>query len=118
MIRIILLSVLLLVGCSASSNEGLQVGLESDKTTVEAFEPIIFSATVLYNGELVEDGVEIDFEFIHPNGHSIGVVTPTNAGEGLYSIETSFDFPGTYIIISHVSYENTHEMPQVGVTLK
>lgn len=118
MIRIVLLSVLLLVGCSTSSNEGLHVALEANKTTVEAFEPIIFSATVLYNGELVEDGVEIDFEFIHPNGQSIGIVTPTNAGEGLFTIETSFDLPGTYNIISHVSYENAHEMPQVEVTLK
>ena len=114
----LLLAVLLLAGCSAQANEGLDVTLEANKTQVEAFEPVTFTATVTHEGESVTSGAEIDFEFIDPQGKSIGSVTPTNNEDGTYSIETSFDALGIYTIISHVDYEGQHEMPEVELELK
>ena len=116
-----LLIVLLLAGCSAQANEGnegLDVTIEANKTQVEAFEPVTFTATVTHEGESVTGGAEIDFEFIDPQGKSIGSVTPTNNEDGTYSIETSFDALGIYTIISHVDYEGQHEMPEVELELK
>ena len=114
----LLLTVLLLAGCSTQANETLEVTLNASKTELEAFEPVTFSAAVMYNEEPVQDNVEIEFELISPTGSSIGSVKPDLIGNGKYSIETSFDGTGTYKVISHVSYGELHEMPEIEVKLK
>lgn len=113
----LLFLVLLLAGCSAQAHESLQVTIETNKQSVEVFEPVTITASVEAGGELVTDGAEIDFELIHPSGQTIGTVNPVNNGDGTYSIETSFDASGIYRIISHVDYEHAHEMPEVEVTV-
>lgn len=117
-VKRLLLIVLLLAGCSAQVNKGLIVTLTTTKTEIQAFEPVTFTATILFDDEKVVDGADIAIEFIDPNGVSIGSVTPTNLGDGRYFVETSFDALGTYTIISHVDYEGLHEMPTVEVELK
>ncbi|MBD8035889.1 MULTISPECIES: FixH family protein [Solibacillus] len=116
--KLLYLLVLLLAGCSAPSAETIEVTIKASEQEVEAFEPVKITSHVTLNNESISSGVEIEFELINPDGTSIGTVTPTNEGEGLYSIETSFDGQGTYKIISHVSYGELHEMPEVEVTLK
>lgn len=113
-----LLTVLLLAGCSAQANETLDVTINASNTELEAFEPVTISATVTYNGEPIENDVEIEFELINPTGNSIGSVKPVPIGDGKYAIETSFDGTGTYKVISHVSYGQLHEMPEIEVELK
>ena len=114
----LLLIVLLLAGCSAQVSESLDVSIDASKEQLEAFEPVTITSTISYNGELVVENAEIEFEFINPNGQSIGTVKPTNNDDGTYSIETSFDGTGTYKIIAHVDFEQLHEMPEVEVVLK
>lgn len=114
----LLLIVLLLAGCSAQANETLDVTLNASKSELEAFEPVTITATVMYNGEPLQDDVEIEFELINPNGNSIGSVKPDASGDGKYTIDTSFDGTGTYKVISHVSYGELHEMPEIEVKLK
>ena len=116
--KLLYLFVLLLAGCSALSAETLEVTIKATKHEVGAFEPVKITSLVTVNNEPISSGAELEFELINPDGTSIGTVTPTNEGEGLYSIETSFDGQGTYKIISHVSYGELHEMPEVEVTLK
>jgi hypothetical protein len=118
MIRVIFLVVLLIVGCSDQASEGLQVTIEASKGQVEVFEPVAFTAELLFKGTPLKNGAEIEFELINPQGQSIGLVIPTNVGDGSYTIETSFDLAGTYKVIAHVSYEGLHEMPEVEVTLQ
>lgn len=110
--------VLVLAGCSAPPAETLEVTMKATKQEVEAFEPVKITSLVTVNNEPISSGAELEFELINPDGTSIGAVTPTNEGNGVYSIETSFDGQGTYKIISHVSYGELHEMPEVEVTLK
>ena len=114
----LLLMVLLLAGCSAHADESLEVSIKANPVQVEAFEPVTITSTISFNGEPVTENAEIEFEFINPNGQSIGTVNPDNNGDGTYSIETSFDGTGTYKIIAHVDYEGLHEMPEVEVSLK
>lgn len=114
----ILLTILLLAGCSAQASETLDVKLDASKTELEAFEPVTITAAVTYNGEPVQDSAEIEFELINPAGNAIGSVKPEYGGDGKYTIETSFDGTGTYKVISHVSYKELHEMPEIEVTLK
>lgn len=119
MIRIVFLTMLLLVGCSAQASEdGLQVTFNASDDHVDAFEPVIFTAKLRYDGSPIKNGAEIEFEFINPQGQSLGSVIPTNTEDGAYTIETSFDLVGTYKVIAHVTYENLHEMPEVEVTLQ
>ena len=112
------LLVLLLAGCSGPPTEKLEVTIKATKHEVEAFEPVKITSLVTVNNEPISSGAELEFELVNPDGKSVGTVTPTNEGEGQYSIETSFDGLGTYKIISHVSYGGLHEMPEVEVTLK
>lgn len=114
----ILLTILLLAGCSAHANETLDVSLNASKSELEAFEPVTITATVTQNGEPIQYDVEIEFELINPNGNTIGSVKPDYRGDGKYSIETSFDGTGTYKVVSHVSYGDLHEMPEIEVKLK
>lgn len=116
--KLLYLIVLLLAGCSAPPTETLEVTIKATKHEVEAFEPVKITSLVTVDNEPISSGAELEFELINPDGTSIGTVTPTNEGEGLYAIETSFDGQGTYKIISHVSYGDLHEMPEVEVTLK
>lgn len=111
-------TVLLLTGCSAQATEHLEVTIEASKQTVEAFEPVTITAQIEADGKAVIENAEVDFELIHPSGQTIGTVNPTNNGDGTYSIETSFDASGVYRIISHVDYEEMHEMPEVEVKVK
>lgn len=114
----LLLTVLLLTGCSAQANETLDVTLNASKSELEAFEPVTITATVMYNGKPIQNDVEIEFELINPTGNAIGSVNPDTSGDGKYAIETSFDGTGTYKVISHVSYGELHEMPEIEVKLK
>ena len=114
----LLLIMLLLAGCSTHAEESLKVSIDVSKTQLEEFEPVTITSTISYNGEPIAQNAEIEFEFINPNGQSIGTVKPTNNDDGSYSIETSFDGTGTYKIIAHVDYEKLHEMPEVEVELK
>lgn len=114
----LLLIALLLAGCSTQLTEPLQVTIEANKQQVAAFEPITITAHIEADGKPVTEGAEIDFELINPSGQTIGTVNPINNDDGSYSIETSFDATGTYRIISHVDYEQSHEMPKVEVTVQ
>lgn len=55
MIRIVFLTMLLLVGCSAQASEdGLQVTFNASDDHVEAFEPVIFTAKLRYDGSPIK----------------------------------------------------------------
>lgn len=114
----LLLIVLVLAGCSTQITEPLQVTIEANKQQVAAFEPVTITAHIAAGGQPVLEGAEIDFELINPSGQTIGTVNPTNHQDGSYSIETSFDAAGMYRIISHVDYEQLHEMPIAEVTVQ
>ena len=115
----LLLLVLLLAGCSAQAKEeGLVVTLQASDEQLEAFEPVKFTAVVTHNGEAVTEGADIFFELIKEEEYTIGTVNPTNAGDGKYIVETSFDEAGVYKVISHVTVNGLHEMPFVKVELK
>lgn len=109
---------LLLAGCSANTTEQLHVTISASKDELESFEPVTITALITYQNEPILEGAEVEFELINVDGKSLGSVNPTNDGNGSYSIETSFDGTGIYKIISHVSYEQYHEMPEVEVELK
>ena len=108
---------LLLAGCSAQAHE-LQVTIETNKQSVEVFEPVTITASIEAAGKPVSVDATVDFELIHPTGKTIGTVNPENNGDGTYSIETSFDAAGIYRIISHVDHGQEHEMPEVELTVK
>lgn len=116
---------LVLVGCvkkepiseKAVSSQGLQVAIDSTVKEIKVFEPIKIFANVTNASEPVEKTEEIKFEIIKKDGPTIGSVNPDNLGKGKYQIETMFDEPGVYQIISHVSVAGAHEMPKIEITV-
>ena len=121
LVKRLIFVLLLLAGCSNTSEQHLgqlEVTIDASKKELEAFEPVTIKAIVTYDDKPIAEGADIEFELINADGKSIGSVNPSNDGDGQYSIETSFDGKGTYKIISHVSYEQYHEMPVVEVELK
>lgn len=99
------------------SKQGLQVSINSNVKEVKAFEPIKIFAKVTNAGTPVEKTEEIKFEIIKKEGPTIGSVNPENLGKGKYQIETIFDEPGVYQIISHVTVTGAHEMPKLEITV-
>ncbi|MEF2967278.1 FixH family protein [Paenibacillus sp. M1] len=124
------LPLLLLSGCgkngsdsaSASANNNLEpikVQLEVAPQEIQTGEKVKFTAKVTYQGEEVDDAKEVMFEFWKDgdseDDHSMESVQ--SAGEGNYVLEATFDDPGTYHVISHVTAKDQHSMPSAEFTV-
>lgn len=108
-----LIAVLLLTACQPKSEPvGLTVDLQSTVDEATVNELLQFIAVVKYDNEQVVDGVTVEFEVVE-NGVSYGnlPIQPNEAGE--YTLELKFTEPGEHKVISHVTYEDVHEMPEV-----
>lgn len=119
-----LISLIVLGGCSANNQPsaskatGLEVEISSNPKNAKLLEPVKITAVVTNNGVPVSKDAEVEFELMKKDGGSIGSVQPENMGDGKYQIETIFDEEVVYQVVSHVTYENQHEMPiyEINVT--
>lgn len=109
---------LLLIGCSAQKQqtldfpEELMVTMDSDRQQLKVNEPVKITAKVKFGDIDIDKDTTVDFEIIE-NGVSVGTVSPEDAGDGKYTLETMFSSKGTHEVVAHVYYEWFHEMPKL-----
>lgn len=123
----IIFACVLILGACGNSNEGasssderpglpiarmIEVDLNLPETA-EVGEEVIIEATVTLDNEPVEDADEVVFEVWQRDQKDDGQhIDGEHQGDGVYSISLSFDEDDLYYVISHVTVEEMHNMPQ------
>ncbi|MCM3339937.1 FixH family protein [Paenibacillus sp. MER TA 81-3] len=78
---------------------------------VKAKEPIIISARVTQSDKAVDDADKVEFEY-WMEGEEHERAEGTLKEDGTYQMEHTFEKPGTYNVISHVTARDMHSMPK------
>lgn len=130
-----LFSVLLLSACSNSedTHEGhaesnhdapsedevrsLDVELSVPLETVSKGETVELTAHVTSNDENVEDADHVMFEVLSGED-SLDMIEAEHSGDGLYTIEYTFESEGEFRVISHVDAFQLHTMPEENVVVE
>ena len=123
---------LVLAACSAEGGSGgnetgmeenpedemrtLEVDLQTPETA-SAEENVELTAHVHSNDEDVTDADQVQFEILQGE-ESLDMIEAEHSENGLYTIEYTFDEPGTYTVISHVDAFDLHTMPQKEITVE
>ncbi|MDU4698520.1 MULTISPECIES: FixH family protein [Paenibacillus] len=122
LIAVIMLTLVVIAGCSKGGStaaeadamlEPIQVELEVTPSAAKTGEPVTFTATVTHHGERVDDAKEVMFEFWNTADDNAkhNQVKVKGAGNGTYVLEHTFQEPGAYEVISHVTARDQHSMP-------
>lgn len=89
--------------------------LNSEKVSVG--EKVLIQAKVTQAGEPVEDASKVEFEITREGGGMQVTVPIQHAEDGNYELNKSFNEPGTYRIVSHVTARGQHSMPLKELTV-
>lgn len=120
----LLISVAIIAGCSnehqGHDNMDMNMGMStSDLIKVELHVPrdiqvnqqVTFTAHVSQDDKDVVDADKVEFEWwIEGGEHHKAEVK--HSADGDYVLEQTFEEPGTYTIISHVTVKSMHSMPK------
>lgn len=117
--------VFLIVGivaaCGGKSGSDELLSLEVDFTvpeTTTAGETVELHAFVTYGDEDVTDA-NVVFEVWEVNDEENSVkIDATNNGDGSYTIDYTFDEPGTYEMYAHTDAHDLHTMPKKQVIVE
>ncbi|MFS1512831.1 FixH family protein [Chengkuizengella sp. SCS-71B] len=132
LISILIILTIVLTGCSNGSSENethinmnsmdntmeeslspLEVEIKTDSENVEVGSEVTFEAVVSQNNESVEDASEVKFEIRMKGKEDSEMVQGQHQGDGVYSIQKTFNQEGIYTIISHVTARDMHNMPSL-----
>ncbi|WP_204524687.1 FixH family protein [Litchfieldia alkalitelluris] len=113
---------LLLVGCNSNSDNiqndvvellPLNVVIEIVPEEILPNEPVTFNAYVTHGDEGVEDANEVKFQIWEKGKEDQDeYIDGIHKGEGLYSIEKTFDHDGIFYVVAHVTARDMHNMPK------
>ncbi|WP_017755140.1 FixH family protein [Calidifontibacillus oryziterrae] len=128
LLMILSLSIILVAGCMPKQSQSLddfafpQVSFSLSSTEVNVGEPILFDCYVSIEGEAtpIEDADRVEFEVWHESqedGDHEDILIE-HAGDGHYTLEKSFDMPGTYYIYYHVDAMGIHLMEKFDFVVK
>ncbi|MCG7407175.1 FixH family protein [Paenibacillus sp. ACRRX] len=127
----------LITGCSNdkgtnSSHEGHSMEMETQATggqmeliavelkipeNIKVNEPAVFTAHVTLKEQPINDAEKVEFEWwLEGAEHQKREVSVK--ADGNYELEQTFDQPGKYTIISHVSANGMHSMPKKSFEVK
>ncbi|MFD1175665.1 FixH family protein [Paenibacillus puldeungensis] len=122
------LLIILLSGCGRAETtaiedmqlEPIQVELQVTPDGAKTEDKVTFTAKVTQSGEDVNDAAEVMFEFWKTGDDEAehSKVTVKGTGKGTYVLEHTFNEPGTYKVISHVTARDQHSMPSKQFTVK
>lgn len=96
-----------------------EVSFSISSTAVKVGEPIKFDAFVSIEGEPIKDADRVEFEVWHESeedGDHEDILID-HAGDGHYTLEKSFETPGTYYIYYHVDAIGLHLMEKFDFTV-
>lgn len=115
------LLVLALAACSGAKDNGKSSGDDLPKMVEvsillpEKIEPNVeteIKAHVTQDGKNVEDANEVKFEIFKNGDKEHEMIEAKHAGDGIYSIKKTFADEGHYVVISHVTARDMHNMPK------
>lgn len=97
--------------------EPLQVDLQIPDT-INPNQATKIQAFVTVGNEKVDDANEVMFEIWKEGAKEESeMLEGTSDGEGVYSVEETFEAEGTYFVVSHVTARDMHNMPKKEVTV-
>lgn len=115
---------LILVGCTNNTEnenidevpELIEVTVETNPQVVKANEEVTIQAKITQGKDIVKDADDMKFE-IWKEGQSdqehVKVEGELNQKEGVYFVKKTFNEPGLYYVIAHVTARGLHNMPKV-----
>lgn len=123
--RVYIIVLMLLVLSACSSNQGGKKEQPHDVGSLEPIHveahilpekpepgiPVTIQAIVTQGKEKVLDADEVLFEIWKKGQAEHEKILGSHKGEGIYSIEKSFNDNGLYFVISHVTARHMHSMP-------
>ncbi|MED4770431.1 FixH family protein [Cytobacillus firmus] len=121
-----LLLFLILAGCSnkneIQSRENIReiivVSVETVPKEVKQNEEILIQAKITQGKEVVTDADDMKFEIWKegvPSEEHEEIKGELNKEEGTYFVKKTFNEPGLYYVIAHVTARGMHNMPQVEI---
>ncbi|MRH41996.1 hypothetical protein GH741_04815 [Aquibacillus halophilus] len=120
--------VFILIGCGQNNNDSsdgqndivpvaISVDLQAPET-VEIHEVVTIEAVVTQGEEAVDDADEVVFEIWKEAAkESSETLESKHEGDGVYSLEKTFDEEGVYFVQSHVTAREMHTMPQAEIVV-
>lgn len=78
----------------------------------------VLTAYVTSNDEDVTDADRVMFEIQDSDGETVEEIDAEHSGNGEYTVEYTFEEPGTYTVISHVDAYSLHTMPSSEVIVE
>lgn len=115
---------LILVGCTNNTEnenidevpELIEVTVETNPQVVKANEEVTIQAKITQGKDIVKDADDMKFE-IWKEGQSdqehVKVEGELNQKEEVYFVKKTFNEPGLYYVIAHVTARGLHNMPKV-----
>ncbi|WP_248925199.1 FixH family protein [Paenibacillus hamazuiensis] len=109
--------------CACSSSNGaahshggdepaaVRVQITTVPETIRAGQPVRIEAKVTLGESSIDDAKKVEFE-IGEDGQSQGLFTAKHQGQGVYSLDKTFEHKGSYYIIAHVRAKGMHSMPK------
>ncbi|WP_055108833.1 FixH family protein [Paenibacillus ihumii] len=92
--------------------EMIEVQILSEPEKLNSGEPVAIQAKVTQGNEAVTDAKSVMFEVWHSGDEHHEMLEGTHAGDGIYSIEKTFEQDGVYNVIAHVTARDMHNMPR------
>jgi protein SCO1/2 len=105
------------VEASASPKQPLDVNIVLNPDTVQTGQPETLMAVVSQGDKKVNDADEVMFEVWKKGKSQHQMVKGESKGNGTYVMEKTFDDPGTYFVMSHVTARGQHVMPKKKITV-
>ncbi|WP_108672413.1 FixH family protein [Peribacillus acanthi] len=120
---------IILVGCTENNEnqnsedvpELIKVNVEMNPQDINANTEVIIKAKVTQGNDVVDDADEVKFE-IWKEGQSdqehVKIDGEYDSEAEVYFIKKTFNEPGQYFVISHVTARRMHNMPKVQFEVK
>ncbi|WP_460318599.1 FixH family protein [Paenibacillus sp. YSY-4.3] len=117
----LVLMIVIIAGCSSGGShtgmtdgipEIIDVQIQSEPEKLNPGEPASIQAKVTQGGEEVTDAKSVTFEVWLSGSDAHEMLEGTHAGNGVYSIDKTFEQDGVYNVIAHVTARDMHNMPR------
>ena len=118
----------MLTGCSNQSGSQesgnnqvpkmVEVSIKTIPQTIIINKSAKIEAIVTQGNEKVADAIEVKFEIWKSGQNKHEMLEGKNAGNGVYSINRTFQADGKYFVTAHVTARDMHVMPNQEFTVR
>jgi uncharacterized lipoprotein NlpE involved in copper resistance len=115
---------LILAGCSNNKDvkdqiveKPVEVKILLPKDEININKEVTIRAEVTQDKKAVSDAEDIQFEIGKIGEDSLAMLVSKNGVDGIYSAKYTFNQPGNYYVVAHVSARDQHTMPKKEFTV-